>query len=132
CLNAQRIVAAAARKTRECENVCDSQIDQLYEVDSLKVVELANGLGDGDDGSTGAEEDADTSEWVHTTFDLNHLASWLVGVVFGRFDPRVGTGERTIPPEPDPFAPPPSRSPGMYPEGEEPADRPDILVHDEG
>src|SRR4029079_3541653 len=58
--------------------------------------------------------------------------SWLVGVAFGRFDPRLATGERAVPPEPEPFDPPPSRSPGMYPEGEEPAARPDILVDDEG
>jgi hypothetical protein len=58
--------------------------------------------------------------------------SWLVGVAFGRFDPRLATGERPIPPEPEPFDPLPPRSPAMYPEGEEPADRPDILVDDEG
>lgn len=58
--------------------------------------------------------------------------SWLVGVSFGRFDPRLATGERAIPPEPEPFDPLPARSPGMYPEGEEPPDRPDILVDDEG
>lgn len=60
------------------------------------------------------------------------LCSWLTGVIFGRFDPRLATGERAIPPEPEPFGPLPSRSPGMYPEGEEPAERPDILVDDEG
>ena len=60
------------------------------------------------------------------------LNSWLVGVSFGRFDPGLATGERPIPPEPEPFDALPSRSPGMYPEGEEPADRPDILVDDEG
>lgn len=60
------------------------------------------------------------------------LASWLVGVAFDRFDPRLATGERAAPPEPEPFDPLPSRSPGMYPEGEEPADRSDILVDDEG
>jgi hypothetical protein len=60
------------------------------------------------------------------------LASWLVGVAFGRFDPRLATGERAIPLEPEPFDPLPERPPGMYPEGEEPGDRPDILVDDEG
>jgi hypothetical protein len=60
------------------------------------------------------------------------LHSWLIGVAFGRFDPRLATGERKVPPEPDPFEPLPRRSPGMYPEGEEPADCPDILVDDEG
>lgn len=70
---------------------------------------------DSDDGSAG---------WA--------LTSWLVGVAFGRFDPRLATCERSIPPEPEPFDALPSRSPGMYPEGEEPADRPDILVDDDG
>jgi len=74
---------------------------------------------DGDDeGAVGGGSDA--------------LGSWLVGVAFGRFDPRLATGERPIPPEPEPFDPLPSRSPGMYPEGEERADRPDVLVDDEG
>ncbi len=60
------------------------------------------------------------------------LASWLIGVAFARFDPRLSTGERPIPPEPEPFDALPERSPGMYPEGEEPVDRPAILVDDEG
>ena len=60
------------------------------------------------------------------------LTSWFVGVAFGRFDPRLATGERAIPQEPEPFAPLPSRSPGMWPEGDEPAQRADIFVDDEG
>jgi hypothetical protein len=60
------------------------------------------------------------------------VASWIVGIVFGRFDPRLATGERPIPTEPDPFEALPSRSPGMFPEGEEPLPRIDILVDDEG
>lgn len=60
------------------------------------------------------------------------IPSWLVGAAFARFDPRLATGERAIPPEPEPFDPLPSRSPGMYPKGEEPAGCPDILVDDEG
>jgi hypothetical protein len=64
--------------------------------------------------------------------DRETLLSWKVGVAFGRFDPRLATGERAIPHEPQPFDPLPSRSPGMYPEGEDPADRPHILVDDEG
>jgi hypothetical protein len=58
--------------------------------------------------------------------------SWVVGVAFGRFDPRLATGDRAIPLEPEPFDPLPSRSPGMWPEGEEPAQRADMLVDDEG
>lgn len=60
------------------------------------------------------------------------LISWLVGVAFGRFDLRLATGQRTVPSEPDPFDALPSRSPGMYPVGERPANRADILVDDEG
>ncbi|HEX7976991.1 MAG TPA: hypothetical protein VF461_00205 [Gemmatimonadaceae bacterium] len=60
------------------------------------------------------------------------LVSWFVGVAFGRFDPRLATGERPVPPEPEPFDSLPARSPGMWPKGEEPANRPTILVDDEG
>jgi hypothetical protein len=70
--------------------------------------------------------------WDDTSEAVSLTASWSVGVAFGRFDMRLATGERPMPPEPDPFDPVHSRSPGMYPEGEEPADRPDILVDDEG
>lgn len=80
------------------------------------------------------EDDVDSSSEDETSVDTetNALYSWFVGVAFGRFDPRLATGERPIPPEPEPFDPLPPRSPGMYPEGEEPANRPDILVDDEG
>lgn len=77
-----------------------------------------------------AEEDADEGE--PATAGADALNSWLVGVAFGRFDPRLATGERVVPPEPGPFDPLPWRSPGMYPEGEQAADAPDILVDDEG
>jgi hypothetical protein len=60
------------------------------------------------------------------------IASWVVGVAFGRFDQRIASGERELPPEPEPFDPPPLRSPGMVPEGEGIEDRRAILVDDEG
>ena len=41
------------------------------------------------------------------------LVSWVVGVVFGRFDVRLATGTQPNPVEPDPFAPLPHGSPGM-------------------
>ena len=82
-----------------------------------------------DDDDEGDDEGDDSTVGLD---EQQSLSSWCVGVTFGRFDPRLATGERPIPPEPEPFDPLPSRSPGMYPEGEEPADRPDILVDDEG
>ncbi|MBL8841982.1 MAG: type II restriction endonuclease subunit M [Planctomycetes bacterium] len=86
-----------------------------------------------DDVEAEAPDDADEDDdRTAVSGGSEALGSWLVGVAFGRFDPRLATGERAIPPEPEPFDPLPVRSPGMYPEGEELADRPDILVDDEG
>jgi hypothetical protein len=64
--------------------------------------------------------------------DAHALSAWRVGCAFGRFDPRLATGERPLPPEPEPFDPLPLRSPGMWAEGEEAGRRPNILVDDEG
>jgi hypothetical protein len=50
--------------------------------------------------------------------ELDSLLSWSTGVAIGRFDIRFATGERAIPPEPEPFDPLPARSPGMVPDGE--------------
>jgi len=83
-----------------------------------------------DEGDGGGEDADEDDPLIGAAPDA--LKSWLVGVTFGRFDPRLATGERAIPCEPEPFDPLPSRSSGMYPEGEEPADRPSILVDDEG
>ncbi|MBC8641181.1 type II restriction endonuclease subunit M [Caballeronia sp. EK] len=61
------------------------------------------------------------------------LLSWAVGVVFGRFDWRLATGDRQVPREPDPFDPLPDKSPGMLPEGTAPFLSHDgILVDDKG
>lgn len=63
----------------------------------------------------------------------DHLLSWTVGIAFGRFDWRLATGEREVPPEPDPFDPLPVKSPGMLPDGEEPFHpHAGILVDDPG
>ncbi len=83
-------------------------------------------------GSDDEEEELTGEEAVQGGAPAETVLSWLVGVAFGRFDPRLATGERPVPPEPEPFDPLPARSPGMYPEGEEPAGLPDILVGDEG
>ena len=61
------------------------------------------------------------------------LLSWAIGVVFGRFDWRLATGERTAPPEPEPFDPLLATSPGMLPHGAEPFHHHSgILVDDSG
>jgi len=64
---------------------------------------------------------------------VDALLSWAVGVVVGRFDWRLATGEREASPEPDPFDPLPVKSPGMLPDGAEPFHaHVGILVDDQG
>jgi hypothetical protein len=58
-----------------------------------------------------ADDDGDAS--VDAANLAAELASWAVGVTFGRFDVRLATGERPMPPEPEPFDPLPACSPGM-------------------
>jgi hypothetical protein len=59
--------------------------------------------------------------------------SWLVGVLFGRFDPRLRVGETPASVTLSPLDPFPSRAPGMWPEGDSGnAGRPGIIVDDDG
>lgn len=72
-------------------------------------------------GSATADDDADEdSADDGAADDREDLLAWAVGVAFGHFDWRFATGERPLPPEPDPFEPLPARSPGMLPEGAQP------------
>ncbi len=63
-------------------------------------------------------EEADESDTPSgdTTTLATELASWSIGVAFGRFDIRHATGELPPPVEPGPFDPLPARSPGMCPD----------------
>ena len=59
--------------------------------------------------------------------------SWSVGVAFGRFDLRLVSGERAVPPQSDPFDPLAVKSPGMLHDGAEPFHaHAGILVDDQG
>lgn len=84
-----------------------------------------------DAGDEQEEDDESDDDGADGASAIVAQTSWIVGVAFGRFDPRLATGERSVPPDPGPFDALPSRSPGMWPEGEDP-ERPDILVDDEG
>jgi hypothetical protein len=78
-------------------------------------------------------QDDEEEETFAPANDEPSLLSWCVGVAFGRFCWRLATGERSPPPEPDPFDPLPSRSPGMLPEGSEPFhEHAGILIDDPG
>ena len=79
-----------------------------------------------------AEDDDGEEDDQPTTASSSELAaqllSWAVGVAMGRFDVHLASGERDMPPEPDPFDPLPAVSPAMVaaPEGD------GILLDDEG
>lgn len=85
--------------------------DALREVGTIS--ESTDGKEDILDSDT---DDDDTDAPVDQT---DGLLSWTVGVAFGRFDWRLAGGERSPPPEPEPFDELPERCPGMLPEGAE-------------
>ena len=59
--------------------------------------------------------------------------SWAMGVCFGRFDIRIASGERPLPPDPSPFDAFPVRSPSMNtPKGPQFLASSGILVDDPG
>ncbi|TBF62404.1 type II restriction endonuclease subunit M [Rhizobium leguminosarum] len=83
-----------------------------------------------DESDDDADEETGNSDQVD---QIDALLSWAVGVAFGRFDWRLATGERAVPPEPDPFDPLPAKSPGMLPGGAAPFHaHSSILVDDKG
>ena len=114
----------------------DDRAFELYSIgpeDRAVIEESSLAAARSEDGADEvAEEDNETEAESLDAGETAAVISWLVGVAFGRFDPRLATGERAVPPEPEPFDPLPSRSPGMWPESETPEDAPGILVDDEG
>lgn len=102
-----------------------SEIDELsfdlYGIDHDDRRAITQGLGastETDDGEPEDAEDDDEGDEAETpqadmTALAEELLSWTVGVAFGRFDVRLATGERELPPEPEPFDPLPVCSPGM-------------------
>lgn len=113
-----------------------SEIDDIafdlygFTEEDRKSASMQSGVGQIAD--EGAEED-DADEVTANVSTVDALLSWAVGVVFGRFDWRLATGEREAPPEPDPFEPLPDKSPGMLPDGAAPFHvYSDILVDDQG
>lgn len=82
-----------------------------------------------DAGEDGDEDDGDDTD----PRAEEAVPCWAVGVAFGRFDLKLATGERAAPPDPQPFDPLPSKSPGMLPDGEAPFHaNAGILVDDAG
>ncbi len=92
-----------------------------------------NAAGNNGDSGTGADDEADDEDNTAPVAQTDGLLSWAVGVAFGRFDWRLATGERTAPPDPEPFDPLSAKSPGMLPDGAAPFHaHAGILVDDPG
>lgn len=103
--------------------------------DADRAAALGGTGGDASDGDAAEDADADGDEEAadDDTPSTDALLSWAIGVAFGRFDIQLATGERVVPPEPEPFEPLPAKSPGMLREGGSPFHaHAGILVDDSG
>lgn len=127
--------ADVERQLRQIQGEIDEAAFSLYRIIARDRAEVEAAF-DGSPGDNISLELSDqaSGEGVESQNDSRELTtSWLVGVAFGRFDPSLASGERPIPPEPEPFDRLPVRSPGMWPEGAEPSmPPPDVLVDDPG
>jgi hypothetical protein len=84
-----------------------------------------------EDKSSDAEDEEDVVDLPADA--MSTLLSWAIGCAFGRFDWRLATGEREVPPFPEPFDALPAYSPGMLQDGYEPFHaHAGILVDDQG
>lgn len=106
----------------------------LYGFDAAERFVISNPIGAlVDDYDADDSEENDHSDFITPADASSGLLSWATGVAFGRFDLRLATGEREIPPEPNPFDPLPAKSPGMLPDRAEPFHSHNgILVEDQG
>lgn len=112
------VEAELARVRRTIDELCFD----LYGITSEDRRSIADGFGAGGTSEVHADDVAmDDEDSAEPVVELNAaglaagLVSWAVGVVVGRFDVRMVTGDRAWPAEPDPFDPLPVLSPGMLP-----------------
>jgi len=95
----------------------DDHAYSLYSISAEDRQRIEQGCAISSESADTEEDDADDNEEeaaeVDATPMVASLLSWCLGVAFGRFDVRLATGERPVPPEPEPFDPLPVCSPGM-------------------
>lgn len=100
----------------EIQAEIDARCFDLYGFDTADQAAATQGPGGVAEESEG-EADEEVEPSSSAGGDPVRLASefidWLVGAVFGRFDLRLATGERSPPTEPEPFDHLPVCSPGM-------------------
>ena len=129
-------------------NEIDDHAYRLYGISAEDRQRIEQGFGIASESAEAQQDDADDTEEEAAEVDAKpmvaSLLSWALGVAFGRFDVCLATGERSAPPEPEPFDPLPVCSPGMLtgdnglPLGQPPAGYPlafpadGLLVDDPG
>lgn len=119
----ERVRAVEAELT-EIQNQIDKICFKLYKIDEADQLVIT-------DASTARVSDAESSDDASDTYDAAddvgyesvsaddtaslaaEFVAWAVGVAFGRFDVRLGTGAKLLPREPEPFDPLPISSPAM-------------------
>ena len=103
-------------------NEIDDHAYRLYGISTEDRQRIEQGFGIASESADAEQDDADDSEEEAAEVDAKpmvaSLLSWALGVAFGRFDVRLATGERSAPPEPEPFDPLPVCSPGMLTGGD--------------
>jgi hypothetical protein len=95
----------------------DDHAFRLYGISAEDRQRIEQGFGIAPESDEAEAADAEDSDEDVAEVDaapmVASLLSWCLGVAFGRFDVRLATGERSAPPEPEPFDPLPICSPGM-------------------
>ena len=106
----------------ELSSEIDDHAFRLYGISAEDREHIENGFGIAPESDEAEAADAEDSDEVVAEVDAKpmvaSLLSWALGVAFGRFDVRLATGERSAPPEPEPFDPLPVCSPGMLTGGD--------------
>jgi hypothetical protein len=125
CENIEQGRRAAEAAERAIQAELNAIAYREYGLDGrAEVLATCSGLGNGGDEAGAAERllassEQDDDEGVSELSPDEVAApdsgslSWAVGVSFGRFDVLLATGERPMPPEPEPFDRLPVCSPGM-------------------
>lgn len=153
--NVSKIKEISIKESTKLEEILDrieKEVDKLYEfeIEDQKCIDrftgeiqLSSGNSDDDENKTSELEEIKQISEISL---IKQVPSYLVGLIFGRWDIRYATGAKQPPDLPDPFAPLPVCPPGMLQNAAglpaAPADVPDdyplriswpgILVDDEG
>lgn len=99
----------------------DARCFALYDISAADQQAITAGFGAGSveaegqnsDSADEEEEATDAESGTDVARQVSALVSWMLGAATGRFDIRLASGARALPPEPDPFAAFPVCPPGM-------------------